>query len=515
MTALVEGQMFERYRINRWLGSGIAGETYEAEDTAVLRKVAFKLLHPWGTLPDAARRQFYREMEGISQLHYQYLAPILDYGEYGGKIYVARRFASTGSLLSSEGRMWFKPPLPVSDAFHYTHQLAQALHALHARGYMHGSLTLSNILILRGFNAEQEVNFAPFLLSDAGMANFVRRYGEPQNALLPITAAPEQFNKRATPASDQFALAVLLYFWLAGRPPYLGSTEEITEQKLTGQFAPLASLNHDIVPSQEAILRRALAVSPTERFPSILAFANALLTTLAETAPMAKLAASRGGGSAPPANSNSASPANNDFAPPANSDSAPPAPAETPTTFELIPQTEPALVKEEAPAYPAGQMDETAPEATAADTLAEPAMTPHFAAIPDTEPVTALATTDAPMATNDDEPAIAETTPPSAPLPPRLAISSLTETEPYEVVLEAQEYMLGRAGSDTIFLADGSVSRHHALLHYADGCYILSDNRSAAGVYVNGKALNEQEARALADGDQITMGNYALIFRQG
>ncbi len=47
MAALVEAQMFEQYRINRWLGSGISGETYEAEDTVQLRKVALKLIHPW------------------------------------------------------------------------------------------------------------------------------------------------------------------------------------------------------------------------------------------------------------------------------------------------------------------------------------------------------------------------------------------------------------------------------------------------------------------------------------
>jgi len=471
MTALVEGQMLERYRINRWLGNGISGETYEAEDTAVLRKVAFKLLHPWGMLPDAARRQFFREMEGISQLHHPYLAPILDYGECEGKLYVARRFASTGSLLSNEGRMWFKPPLPVSDAFHYTHQLAQALNILHAQGYTHGSLTLSNILILRGFNAEQEPDFAPFLLCDAGLANFVRRCGQPQNALLPITAAPEQFSKRITPASDQYALAVLLYFWLASRPPYLGSTEEIVEQKLTEYIVPLSSLNHDVTAPQEAILHKALAVSPEERFPSILAFADALLATLAETAPSAKIA---GGAAAVLA------------------------------AFEPIPQTDPVLLKEETPTYPA------APEPTAAD----PALMPDFAAIPDTEPIAALAATDEPAATNDSEPSITETASPSAPLPPRLAITFANSAEPYEFVLAEEEYMLGRAGSDAIYLEDSSVSRHHALLHYIDGCYILSDNRSLSGVYVNGQLLSEQEASALADGDQIMIGNYTLTFRQ-
>ena len=484
MTALVEGQMLERYRINRWLGSGISGETYEAEDTAVLRKVAFKLLHPWGALADAARRQFYREMEGISQLHHPYLASILDYGECEGKLYVARRFVSAGSLLSNEGRMWFKPPLPVSDALHYTRQLALALHALHAQGYTHSSLTLSNILILRGFNAEQEPDFAPFLLCDAGLANFVRRFGQPQNALLPITAAPEQFSKRVTPASDQFALAVLLYFWLAGRPPYLGSTEEIVEQKLSGQFVPLASLNRDVTASQEAILRKALAVSPEERFPSIQAFADALIATLAETAPIAKIV-----------------------------ESAAATPAEAMAPFEPIPQTEPVLVKEENPTYPAARIDEADPEVTVA-AFADLALRPVFATIPDTDPVIELAVADEPAATNGREPSVGEMAPPSAPLPPRLAITSANSAEPYEFVLAEEEYMLGRAGSDTIFLEDSSVSRHHALLHYIDGCYILSDNRSASGVYVNGQHLSEQEARALADGDLITIGNYALTFRQ-
>ncbi len=172
--------------------------------------------------------------------------------------------------------MWFKPPLPINDAFHYAHQLAQALNILHAQGHPHGSLTLSNILILRGFNADHEPDFAPFLLCDAGLANFARFFGQPQITLLPITAAPEQFSQRVTPASDQFALAVLLYFWLAGHPPYLGSTEEIVEQKLKESIVPLTSLNHEVTPSQEALLRKALAVSSEGRFPSILAFTGAL-----------------------------------------------------------------------------------------------------------------------------------------------------------------------------------------------------------------------------------------------
>src|SRR5437764_2027230 len=145
MPTLETDQTFERYRIIRWLGSGVSGESFEAEDTMLHRKVTLKLIHPTATLLDAARRQFFREMQGVSILNHPYLAQVLDYGEFDGKLYVARRFISNGSLLSSNGRLWFKAPLDVIDAVHYGYQLAQALQYIHNRGHLHGALTMSNI----------------------------------------------------------------------------------------------------------------------------------------------------------------------------------------------------------------------------------------------------------------------------------------------------------------------------------------------------------------------------------
>src|SRR5258708_40172026 len=128
-----------------------------------------------------------------------------------------------------------------------------------------------------------ELNFGPFLIGDVGLSDFIRRFGQPQIQLLPITAAPEQSKKRAVAASDQFALAALLYFWLAGRPPYLGSPEEIEQLKLSESLTPLTSLNHHVTLEQEDILYRALAAQPEDRYPSMLAFADALVASL--TAP--------------------------------------------------------------------------------------------------------------------------------------------------------------------------------------------------------------------------------------
>lgn len=281
MPVLENDQIFDRYRIIRWLGNGGAGESYEAEDRSLLRKVTLKLIHPWSTLSDAARRQFFREMQGISALTHPYLASILDYGEIDGKLYIARRYVSSGSLLGPDGRLWFRPPLAVPDAFTYAHQLAQVLQYIHQHGYLHGSLTFSNVLVLRGPNADHDEDYAPLLVADIGLANFVRRFGQPQVKALPVSAAPEQLGRRARPASDQFALAVLLYFWLAGRPPYLGSPDEVEKLKLTETITPLSILNPGVTPEQDSLILRALGAYPENRHLSVLAFTEALQASLA------------------------------------------------------------------------------------------------------------------------------------------------------------------------------------------------------------------------------------------
>src|SRR6266436_8895884 len=280
MPILETDHLFERYRIIQWLGSGVSGENYEAEDTVLLRKVTLKLIHPKSTLPDAARRQFFREMQGISILNHPYLASVLDYGEIDGKLYVARRYVSNGSFLGNSSRLWFPTPMDVSNAIHYANQLAQWLQFIHNRGSLHGALTFSNILVLRGPSLENESDYAPFLLADAGLANFVRRFGQQPHLPLPVTAAPEQLGKRVTAASDQFALAVVLYFWLTGRPPYVGTPQEIEHLKLTETITPLSSLNPKVTLEQEGILLRALSAYPEDRYPSVLAFADSLLATL-------------------------------------------------------------------------------------------------------------------------------------------------------------------------------------------------------------------------------------------
>jgi serine/threonine protein kinase len=545
MPVLDAGQRFERYHIVRHLGNGVSGESYEAKDSMLQRTVTLKLIHPWMPLPESARRQFFREMHSISLLNHPSLATILDYGEIDERLYVVRQYIRHGSLLGSEGRIWFKPPLNVPDAIQYTYQLAQALHYMHTYGCLHGGITLSNILLHRTPNIDGEPNFAPFLLADVGLSDFIRRFGQPQIQLLPITAAPEQAKKRAVVASDQFALAVLLYFWISGRPPYLGSPEEIEQLKLGESLTPLTSLNQHVTPEQEDILYRALAAQPEDRYPSMLAFADALVASLSApaysatpptmsslpTTPLESITTLQADSLlnlAQEADPQSEE-ANNSETFVAHQPSPEPLPQPAPEPLptpapEPLPQPAPEPLPQPTPEPQPQPAPEPLPT-PAPEPLPQPAPD-VFQPLPDSVSEPTSPQTDASEEQEVSEPQEATTHPEqehqetleASPYQPaissRLLISFMATEQPYEFMLGQNETWLGRAGSDDILLnQDTSTSRHHALLEYSNDQYVISDQHSTNGVRVNGQKLADEITYILTDGDRITIGNYELVFR--
>jgi len=451
MSTLEPGQIFERYRIIQWLGHGVSGESYEAEDTMLPRKVTLKLIHPQATLPDSVRRQFFREMQGISILNHPYLATVLDYGEIDGKLYVARRYSSNGSFLGSNGRLWFRSPLNVFEAIQYGHQLAQALQHIHNRGYVHGAFTFSNILVLGGPSLENQANYAPFLLADVGLTNFVRRFGQQPHVPLPVTAAPEQLGKRVTAASDQFALAVVLYFWLAGRPPYVGTPQEIEHLKLTETITPLSSLNAKVSVEQEGMVRRALSVYPEDRYPTVLAFTDALLETLAQPVIKTEQSAQTG----------------------IEIQAAPESTPECATQIVAdIPQSLPAPPAQ-AEFYPVEQL--SFDQEHLSEMQAEPAEITAYLII----------------------------------------ISPYIKEPYQVLLRGDETTIGRAGSSGILLEHDNLTSRHHALLKRENGRYFIYDRSSGNGVQVNGQRLSDNSGCALKDGDRIGIGNYELIFCLG
>ncbi|HEX4714986.1 MAG TPA: FHA domain-containing protein, partial [Ktedonobacteraceae bacterium] len=412
----------------------------------------------------------------------------------------------------------------------------------------------------------------PFLVADIGLSNFVRRFGHPQIEALPVSAAPEQMEKRTTPASDQFALAVLLYFWLAGRPPYLGTPAEIEQLKRTESITPLSMLNPSITPEQDSIILRALSVSPQKRHASILTFAEALLAsslssvTDVPVAPFNTFPAQEATPRVIPRNA-------------LNGNPQPPAPAEHIQTHTAIESPDaaanaPKTSAGEQPVLPPSHQEEPQPppqkqflplpstEPGSSSPPAEVSITPEpepaaFAAIPETPYLEASTLQAAFSLLSDEEQATSTASQPdsqnakpadeqaessyeivaegvdaqagntdlappddqSAPTDttstlPRLIISSPYASDVYEFVLTGKEITIGRAGASDLQLEkDNLASRHHARLKCEGERVLLFDKKSYNGVFLNGQRIEATHGYELADGDHIGIGHYELIFR--
>jgi serine/threonine protein kinase len=597
MPALEEGQKFERYRVIRQLGQGVAGISYEAEDMMLRRRAMLKLVHPWSPLPDSARRQFFRDMQGISLFAHPYQAATLDYGEVDGQLYTVRRFVAAGSLLNNEGRSWYAPPLSVTAAITYTHQIAQALYNIHRYGHVHGSLTLSNLLVVHPADHAQSIDTSPFLLADVGLAHFVRRFGHPQIARLPITSAPEQARGRVTPACDQYALAAILYFWLAGRPPFLGAPDEIEVAKRTANFPVLSTQNPQVTLEQEGIIRRALSAYPEERYPSVLAFAEILRASLH---PLATKHTSLPAIHSVEITTEPLEDTTLSLAiVPISTQNTRPESERGPlsSTFILDQQTLrniTELAKEEDQnkgTNGQSNYDAQSAEPISSTFIMDPDLLRHLAALaqddpkplpqidpdlplphPETTPVPTPEPPQPPTPPEKPEPGpdvilppapdIAQPLPdkplplspniarplPETPLPDQQApdqkmpnqstqdilprpstdklrpitrqavvLPQLVITSPYtelqDFTLIHEKTTLGRAGSSTILLdQDTLTSRHHAYILRENERYLIYDDDSIHGVYVNEQKLAPGEGCPLSDEDQIRIGEYHLMF---
>ncbi|GCF10403.1 FHA domain-containing serine/threonine-protein kinase [Dictyobacter arantiisoli] len=480
MQVLSEGKKFERYRILRPLGSGISASSYLAEDTRQQRAVMLKLIHNWSPLSDAARRRFFRELQNTSSLAHPRIAPILNYGEVQGQLFVARMFIPSGSLLNDIGRTTLRPPLGVPTAIEYGLQIAEALFYIHQMGCVHGSLTHSNILINSDPSADAKLQL---MLSDTSLATFVRNHGKPQFSYLPITIAPEQLRGQSVQASDQYALAILLYCWLAGHPPFIGSSEEIGRLKNQEAILPFSHFAIDASEELERSLHRALSAHPKNRYATIGEFAQSL-KRIQRTKKQAQSILQT---------STILTPQSTQHPEPVRRIE-PDAPHPQPDP-ESTPQIQPATPTEPQPAGPLPPAPDIAPGLPDATPFTQPDAPIQPVPLPDPAP-----DKDAPQ-------------PPAPSKDAWIVITSPTQTEPVTYSITQPETSLGRAGASDILLEnDNTISRHHAMICKNDQHYIIYDCRSTDGILINGQKLTEESGTILKNGDQITIGRYTLTF---
>lgn len=254
---------------------------YQAVDPRVGRMVLIKLLHISETAPAGEevragaterrmvpRREFSREQshvlatrlrreaEALALLSHPNILAVYEMGELDGYPYLVLEYLY-GHPLRQHLDM---RSLPMEEALGMLEQLASAIDTVHAQGILHRDIRPSNVTILHDGTVK---------LVDFGQA---RQPGDTTVTLMgqlvsePTYMSPEQLrNNPASPESDLWALGVMLYEMLAGRPPFQGSSFPlVAHQVLMGQPAPIPGLS----PAVQTVVDRALEKDPEQRYPS-------------------------------------------------------------------------------------------------------------------------------------------------------------------------------------------------------------------------------------------------------
>ena len=262
---LRENRQIGHYSLVRLLGQGGFAEVYLGEHVHLKTPAAVKVLH--SRLMDEDVQQFKREAQTVARLLHPNIVRVLDFGVENSIPYLVMDYAPNGTLRNRYPR---GSRIPLSTVVALTRQIADALQYAHEQRLIHRDIKPENLLL--GRNSE-------VLLSDFGIALVLQssRLYSPQNiAGTIIYMAPEQIQAHPTPASDQYSLAIVVYEWLCGVPPFQGSYTEIAVKQTMTAPQPLRSLVPDISYEVEQIVMTALQKDPARRFPTILAFAHAL-----------------------------------------------------------------------------------------------------------------------------------------------------------------------------------------------------------------------------------------------
>jgi serine/threonine-protein kinase len=272
------------YEVKRLLDRGGMGIVFEAEQVRLRRKVAIKILPGHLAQESQALLRFQREAELVSMLQNPHVVQIVDFDTTeDGEPYIVMEYLSGESL---ELRLARQPVLPLELTVRIATQVAAGLAAVHAALIVHRDLKPANIFLTElpgdGFHVK---------LLDFGIG---KRLGTPQGLTgendvmgTPDYMPPEQAQGKTAQVDqrgDQYSLAVIVYEMLAGRNPFQGDMMAILEQVIASEAPPIESFVPTLPSEVGAVLRRAMAKEPSDRYESITDFASALASAASQPA---------------------------------------------------------------------------------------------------------------------------------------------------------------------------------------------------------------------------------------
>src|SRR4051794_4729125 len=249
-----------RYMVRRKLGSGGMSDVYLAEDQALGRRVALKMLNDRHASDEQFVERFRREAHSAASLNHPNIVSIFDRGHAEGTYYIAMEYLDGRTLKELLAR---NGPTPVPIAIDYSRQILGALAFAHRNGIVHRDIKPHNIVV--GPDGRLKVTdfgiarSGASQMTEAGSIVGTAQYLSPEQA----RGAP------VDPRSDLYSLGIVLYEMLTGHVPFTGDTAvEIAMKHLSAVPKPPSELREAIPHDLDAVVMRALAKESDQRYGS-------------------------------------------------------------------------------------------------------------------------------------------------------------------------------------------------------------------------------------------------------
>lgn len=281
MSAYQEGsEVAGRFIIKEKIGEGGMGSVYRALQVSLDREVALKMLHAQSAFTARARRRFAREARAIARLNHPHIAGVYDFGvdDEHETLWLAMEFILGKSMAPLK-----REPIELMRILSLTDQILSALSSAHARGIIHRDLKPSNVLLAKDAEEREIIKLVDFGLAasyqdELDLSNAPMDLGHEDDDAndrvilgTPRYMAPEIFKRQPVdPRVDLYALGVMLFEILAGKPPYPGDDpRKVMKAHLHEPIPQLISRDGQGLPAEfEGCIYKLLAKDPADRFQS-------------------------------------------------------------------------------------------------------------------------------------------------------------------------------------------------------------------------------------------------------
>jgi serine/threonine-protein kinase len=248
---------------------------YKAYEDSLARHVAIKVLPEFFAEEKEYRVRFQVEAVAVAKLRHLNIVSVFAYGEENGQPYIVSEFMDGGTLAER-----LEAALPVEDVVELLQPIASALDYAHSQGVLHRDIKPSNIMMVGDQSTPVLTDFGLAKILESDTITLTGQVLGTPEYMAPELCAGEP----AGPTADIYSLGVVAYQMLTGRVPFKGNTPGATIiSQIHDPLPPPQEVNPDLPRPVAAVLDKALAKSPEERYQTAGEFVAALVAAAAAT----------------------------------------------------------------------------------------------------------------------------------------------------------------------------------------------------------------------------------------